>query len=130
MSLTTLNPEYQAQEKEIQNTIYQHIDRWDDIVFSAGAGAGKTYALIESLKHIVKHHGRRLSEHNQKVICITYTNAATAEIKERLGNSQLILVSTIHERLWALIKNHQKPLVAIHKGNLEKKNRRNGTRYL
>lgn len=121
MSLTTLNPEYQAQEKEIQNTIYQHIDHWDDMVFSAGAGAGKTYALIESLKHIVKHHGRRLSEHNQKVICITYTNAATAEIKERLGNSQLILVSTIHERLWALIKNHQKPLVAIHKGNLEKK---------
>ncbi|GAA5139340.1 UvrD-helicase domain-containing protein [Alloalcanivorax gelatiniphagus] len=121
MSLTTLKPEYQAQEKEIQNTIYQHIDRWDDIVFSAGAGAGKTYALVESLKHIVKHHGRRLSEHNQKVICITYTNAATAEIKERLGDSQLIFVSTIHERLWELIKNHQKPLVAIHKGNLAKK---------
>ncbi|WP_417535075.1 UvrD-helicase domain-containing protein [Methylophaga sp.] len=121
MSLTTLNPEHQAQEKELQNSIYQHIDRWDDIVFSAGAGAGKTYALIESLKHIVKHHGRRLSEHNQKVICITYTNAATAEIKERLGDSQLILVSTIHERLWELIKNHQKPLVAIHKGNLVRK---------
>lgn len=121
MSLTTLNPEHQAQEKEIQNSIYQHIDRWDDIVFSAGAGAGKTYALIESLKYIVKHHGRRLSEHNQKVICITYTNAATAEIKERLGDSQLILVSTIHERLWELIKNHQKPLVAIHKGNLVRK---------
>ncbi len=121
MSLSTLNPEYQAQEKEIQNEIYQHINNWEDLVFSAGAGAGKTYALIESLKFIVKHHGHRLEEHNQKVICITYTNAATAEIKERLGNSQLILVSTIHERLWTLIKNHQKPLVAVHKENLMKK---------
>jgi len=121
MSLSTLNPEYLAQEEEIQDAIFQHIDNWENVVFSAGAGAGKTYALIESLKYIVRHHGRSLSAHKQKVICITYTNAATAEIKERLGNSQLIQVSTIHERLWELIKNHQKPLVAIHKGNLARK---------
>ena len=121
MSLSTLNEEYLGQEKQIQKTIFQHIDNCEDVVFSAGAGAGKTYALIESLKHIVKQHGKRLLNHNQKIICITYTNAATAEIKERLGNSQLVQVSTIHERLWSLIQNHQKPLVTIHQKHLAEK---------
>ncbi|MCD5380431.1 UvrD-helicase domain-containing protein, partial [Candidatus Gracilibacteria bacterium] len=89
------------------------------MVFNAGAGAGKTYALIESLKYIITNKSKQLTHHNQQVICITYTNVATNEIKDRLGNTSLIKVSTIHERLWGLIKAYQKQLVLIHKDKLE-----------
>jgi DNA helicase-2/ATP-dependent DNA helicase PcrA len=40
-------------------------------------------------------------------------------VKERLGNSDLVQVSTIHETLWQLIKNHQKELVVIHSEKLK-----------
>lgn len=104
-----------VEETEIQTTINKNLDKYNDFIFSAGAGAGKTYSLIESLKYVVKKYGEKLKYHNQKVICITYTNVAVNEIKERLGNSDLALVSTIHETLWSLIKSYQKELVAIHK---------------
>ena len=56
----------------------------------------------------------KLKYHNQQILCITYTNVATNEIKERIGNSSLVKVSTIHERIWELIKDYQKELVQIH----------------
>jgi len=106
------------EEKKIQEQIFNAIDEYKDIIFNAGAGAGKTYALIESLKYIIYNKSRKLNYHNQKVISITYTNVATNEIKERLGNTKLVKVSTIHERLWDLIKNYQKQLVKIHSEKL------------
>lgn len=121
MGLNIPNEEFVLKEIEVQNQILRSIDNFESLVFSAGAGSGKTYALTESLKYIAAHHGARLSRHNQHVICITYTNAATAEIKERLGTSKITLVSTIHERLWSLIKDHQRQLVEIHANNLRKK---------
>jgi DNA helicase-2/ATP-dependent DNA helicase PcrA len=109
------------EEKEIQKKIFNAIDEYKDIIFDAGAGAGKTYALIESLKYIINNKGKKLNYHNQNIICITYTNVATNEIKERLGNTKLVKVSTIHERLWDLIKNYQKQLVQIHSEKLNEK---------
>lgn len=114
MSLSKISPVFQKEELAVQDLINSYIDKNESLVFSAGAGAGKTYALAESLRHIIKNHGDKLERHNQKVICITYTNVATNEIKERLGNSDLVKVSTIHERLWALINDYQKELVKIH----------------
>ena len=102
MSLTNISQGSLDEEEEIQSEIYTAIDDYQNILFNAGAGAGKTYALIESLKHILKKHGDRLQRHNQKVVCITYTNVAVDEIKRRIGYSELIEVSTIHERLWSL----------------------------
>ncbi|OCL81640.1 UvrD-helicase domain-containing protein [Arcobacter porcinus] len=106
-------------EKQVQIDINNSIDAYEHLIFNAGAGAGKTHALIESLKHIINVHGNRLKMHNQYIICITYTNVATNEIKERLGNSELVKVSTIHERLWELIQSYQKQLVEIHKENMQ-----------
>lgn len=106
-------------EKQVQIDINSSIDNYEHIIFNAGAGAGKTHALIESLKYIIHKNGDRLKSHNQNIICITYTNVATNEIKERLGNSELVKVSTIHERLWELIQSYQKQLVEIHKENIE-----------
>jgi DNA helicase-2/ATP-dependent DNA helicase PcrA len=121
MCLKNISDELVEKEIQVQKTINNHIDNLKHIKFNAGAGAGKTYALIESLKYIVKNHSKRLLYHNQNIICITYTNVATNEIKERLGNSTLVKVSTIHERLWSLIKDYQEQLVKIHKENLTEK---------
>src|SRR5699024_2402596 len=90
------------------------------LIFKAGAGAGKTYALIESLKHLLEYRSDTLKAHNQKIAVITFTNVAANEVKERLGNSKLVEVSTIHKRLWDLISPYNKQLVAIHLLNLRK----------
>lgn len=114
MPLEIISPENKEKEDEIQKELYDHIDKGESLIFNSGAGAGKTYALVECLKYIINCHGERLSAHNQKVVCITYTNVATNHIKEKLGNSELVRVSTIHERIWELIQRHQKQLVEIH----------------
>jgi len=106
-------------EENILLNIYKFIDNKKSIIFSSGAGSGKTYALIESLKYIINNYGKQIKEHNQKIICITFTNVATEEVKDRLGNNDLVRVSTIHEKIWDFIKEHQKELVSIHKGKLE-----------
>ncbi|MGC3835378.1 hypothetical protein ACPSKX_14585 [Moritella viscosa] len=51
--------------------------------------------------------------------CITYTNVAVNEIKSRLGNSDAVQVSTIHERLWEIIKRAQPQLLICHKEKIE-----------
>ncbi len=118
MSLTQESPEAIQEETQIQQDIFDAIDRYQNIIFNAGAGAGKTYSLIESLKYIINNKAKKLTHHNQNIICITYTNVATNEIKERLGNTKLVKVSTIHERLWDLISPYRKQLVEIHNEKL------------
>ncbi len=119
MSLEIINENALQEEKMIQQFIFDAINATKKIVFKAGAGSGKTYALIESLRYIITHFGDRLARNNQRIICVTYTNVAVSEIRERLGQTDLVIVSTIHERLWDLINNYQKELVIIHKENLE-----------
>lgn len=114
MSLSMISELDKKREEEVQKSIYSSIDNYENIIFSAGAGAGKTYALIESLKYIIGKYGKKLNYHNQKIICITYTNVATEEIKERLGHSDLVKISTIHERMWDLIKDFNDELLKIH----------------
>jgi len=119
MSLSIVEEELALEEQLIQTGICDSINGFQNIIFNAGAGAGKTFALIESLKYIISNHGDRLANHNQKIMCITYTNVAINEVKERLGNSDLVQVSTIHENLWKLIKNHQNELVVVHTERLK-----------
>lgn len=106
-------------EDQSLTEIFNAIEENQSILFNSGAGAGKTYALIESLRFVINRQGEKLKKHNQKIMCITYTNVATKEVRERLGNSDVVLVSTIHERIWDLIKDHQEALVDIHKGKLD-----------
>ncbi len=119
MCLSNISPINKEAEDKILSEIFKSIDNNKSIIFSSGAGAGKTYSLIESLKYIINKYGKILKEHNQKIICITYTNVATEEVKERLGNSGLVRISTIHERIWELINSHQKELVILHKEKLK-----------
>ncbi|MBK8574203.1 MAG: ATP-dependent helicase [Elusimicrobia bacterium] len=74
----------------------------------AGAGSGKTRSLVTALKHIQKTFYESLKLKGQKVGVITFTNAASDEIKRRLLFDPLIDVRTIHSFAWSLIEglNH------------------------
>lgn len=112
------------EEKNLLQLIFNVVEIGKSFRFSAGAGSGKTYALVECLNHLLKTQVVRLSKNKQQIICITYTNVAVNEIKARLGNSELVIVSTIHEMLWDIIQRYQPELVTIHltklKNELEK----------
>jgi len=74
----------------------------------AGAGSGKTRSLVTALQHIQKTLSDRLRSKGQRVGVITFTNAASDEIKRRLLFDPLIDVRTIHSFAWSLIEglNH------------------------
>ena len=108
-------------ENNINKKIFSCIDDEKSFIFNAGAGAGKTYSLIKSLKYLISTKGEFLKYHNNNVICITYTNVATEEIRQRLGNSRLVLVSTIHERMWDIIQSYHPQFVEIHLDKLKAK---------
>lgn len=104
----------ELEEIQIQHQLNDCVNAFQSFRFNAGAGAGKTYALIETIKHVVTNKLLELEKKSQNVICITYTNVAVREIKDRLGRSEIVLVSTIHDRLWSLIKPYQHELVKLH----------------
>lgn len=119
LKMSQIDNEVIDKEIAIQRSINGCVDEYTSFRFNAGAGAGKTYALIETIRHIIQTKHSALSKLNQQVICITYTNVAVKEIRKRLGESELVIVSTIHERLWELIKIHQPELLKIHQEKLE-----------
>jgi DNA helicase-2/ATP-dependent DNA helicase PcrA len=90
--------------------ILQYIEEDRSFILEAGAGSGKTYSLIQTLNYLIQNKGEELKKANQKIVCITYTNVAKNEIKARIENNELVLVSTIHEFLWSSIKQYQKQL--------------------
>lgn len=108
------------EEQQTFDKINQCIDNGSSWVFNAGAGAGKTYALVQSLKLLLNKKESQFYIHGQKILCITYTNAAANEIKERLGNTPLILVSTIHERMWEIISPYEDQLMKLHCTKIQK----------
>jgi ATP-dependent DNA helicase UvrD/PcrA len=109
----------EAEEIQVQQVLNTCIDSFKSFRFNAGAGAGKTYALKETIRYIIKNKLLELEKKNQQVICITYTNVAVREIKERLGSSDVVLISTIHDRLWNVIRSYQLELVELHLKKLQ-----------
>lgn len=73
----------------------------------AGAGSGKTYSLVTLLKKIRNSIGKNLLLQGKNVAVITYTNAATDEIINRLDYSPVFHISTIHSFVWDVIKYYQ-----------------------
>ena len=106
-------------ENNINKKIFTCIENEKSFIFDAGAGSGKTYSLIEGLKYLISKKGESLKYHNNNAICITFTNVAAEEIKQRLGRSSLVIVSTIHDRMWDIIQHYQPQLVAIHFNKLK-----------
>ncbi|MCY4445432.1 MAG: ATP-dependent helicase [Rhodobacteraceae bacterium] len=102
----TLNPAERASEVALEK-IRQCLKEKKSFLLEAGAGAGKTYSLIETLKYLIKENGNDLVSSHQQIACITYTNVAADEIKSRTDSHPAIHSSTIHHFCWSLIKNFQ-----------------------
>lgn len=83
----------------------------------AGAGSGKTYSLNKVIEWIQANRWNEYHRKKQKVICITYTNAAVNVISERLKSESFILPSTIHAFAWNAIHQYQSSLIRIVREN-------------
>lgn len=103
---TALNPAERASEAALTK-IRECIAEGKSFLLEAGAGAGKTYSLIETLKHLIKERGNELVNKHQQIACITYTNVAADKITSRTDSHPAIHSSTIHHFCWSLIKNFQ-----------------------
>ena len=79
------------------------IEKGVNFILEGGAGSGKTYSLISLIETLI------IKSSEIKIVCITYTNNAVAEIKSRIDNENL-WVSTIHEFIWHVIKKYQKEI--------------------
>jgi len=76
----------------------------------AGAGSGKTRALVEAMKMFRQKYGQEFRLSARKVAVITYTNAACDEIKHRIDYDSIFAVSTIHSFAWELIQTYHKDI--------------------
>lgn len=76
----------------------------------AGAGTGKTYTLVEMLRAIKDSYAKTFELAGQQCAVITFTNAATDEIRNRLKDTSIFSISTIHSFLWSLISPFQKDI--------------------
>lgn len=86
-------------EKEVLEAL-QCIRNGENFILEGGAGSGKTYSLITLINALTEELP------DIKIVCITYTNNAVAEILSRIKNEN-ICVSTIHEYIWNLIRKYQ-----------------------
>lgn len=112
MSMTVNESPALLAARAADSLVLQCLTENQSFLLEAGAGAGKTYSLIEALRHLIATQGQELRRHNQRVACITYTNAATAVINSRIDNSPLVFTDTIHAFCWSLIKGFQPTLRA------------------
>lgn len=92
-------------EKEVLEAL-QCIKKRENFILEGGAGSGKTYSLISLITELTE------KSPDIRIVCITYTNNAVAEILSRIENENL-WVSTIHEFIWSLIKKYQNEIKDI-----------------
>lgn len=84
---------------EVEKSVLSCIKKQKNFVVTGGAGSGKT----ELLKEILSDINVNLPE--KKVICITHTNVAVDEIKERING--IYEVMTIHSFVYSLISQYK-----------------------
>ena len=107
-------PETATQEDELRKTIAACLDleKPKSLFMYAGAGTGKTRAVVEALGLFRDRYGTRFRESGQKVAIITYTNAACDEIRRRIDFDAIFAVSTIHSFAWEQIRTYHKDISA------------------
>ncbi len=104
--------------RQSEKEVYKTIDKKKSFCFDAGPGSGKTYTLVKSIEHILSTNNK-ISSRNQKLLCITYTNATKNEIIKRIGKNSNVIVSTIHEFLWNFISTQDFLLRKEHQCDVE-----------
>lgn len=81
------------------------ISKGVSFVLHGGAGSGKT----ESLKDLLEF--MQIEKPEAKVACITHTNVAVDEMKDRTG--EMYQISTIHSFFYQLIMNYKKNIKTV-----------------
>ena len=76
------------------------IENEENFILTGGAGSGKTHSLVSLIGEVSRRYPFK------PIVCITYTNNAVYEIRERI-NYEKLSVFTIHEFLWDIIKKFQ-----------------------
>lgn len=99
--------------REAEALVAQCLQDHRNFLLEAGAGAGKTYSLVEALRNLIEHEGPKLRRNHQRIACITYTNAATTVINSRIDSDPLVFVDTIHAFCWSLIRKFQPALRSL-----------------
>lgn len=99
--------------REAEALVAQCLQDHRNFLLEAGAGAGKTYSLVEALKHLIDREGPKLRRNHQRIACITYTNAATAVINSRIDSNPVVFVDTIHAFCWSLVRKFQPTLRSL-----------------
>ena len=107
-------PETVTQGDELRMTIAACLDleKPKSFFLYAGAGSGKTRAVIEAMDIFRARYGTQFRQSGQKVAVITYTNAACDEIRRRTDFDPIFAVSTIHSFAWEQIRTYHKDISA------------------
>lgn len=92
---------------DIQQRVVQELDR--NIVLLASAGTGKTNTLSYRVAHILET-GRATGN---QILCLTFTNKACREMKERMiaivgQEAQAVKVSTFHSFCYTILQEEAK----------------------
>ncbi|MFP3322506.1 UvrD-helicase domain-containing protein [Planococcus sp. SIMBA_160] len=101
----------------VQSTIREYIRNNQSFFILAGAGAGKTKSLVDTLADIKKTYKKSYLPKGQRVAVITYTENAAEEIKQRVGKDSLFRISTIHSFAWEIISKYKRELLVWVKKN-------------
>ena len=106
VALAPAQQEAAAALQRVRDAIAEH----RSFLVEAGAGAGKTTSLIETVQHLIERRTTERWPAQQRVACITYTNVAKDEIIARIDAHELVQCSTIHGFCWEAIKPFQAQL--------------------
>lgn len=109
---STLADNAERASEEALATLFDALDSGRNFKLEAGAGAGKTYSLIQALRRILQNKSVYLPRSDQRVACLTYTKVARDEIKARTDEDPAIFADTLHGFLWEMISPYQKALTA------------------
>jgi len=109
MAHETLTPAVEAAQKA-QERVNHCIDRHQCFRLEAGAGAGKTYSLVQALRRLIAERGPDYLRRGRKIACITYTNGAKREISQEIDEHPAVLVDTIHAFCWGCMGQFQSVL--------------------
>lgn len=84
------------------------VDDGKSFVFEAGAGAGKTYSLLQTLDHLIDKRARELLRRKQQIACITFTRVARDMILARTDRNPVIYCETTHAFAWNLMRQFRR----------------------
>ncbi len=102
----TVSPAEKASQKALDE-MFECIASNQSFRLEAGAGAGKTYSLEKALDYLIETKQQDYIIGNRQVACITYTNVARDEIRDRVDRNPIIKCETIHAFCWSLISGFQ-----------------------